>query len=46
MKLKIITGATTVMSGTVDKLLMRPKLLVERAGVRSINGTELDEVDA
>ena len=35
------------MSGTVeDELLIRPKLLVERAGVRSITCTELDEVDA
>ena len=44
---KIITGATTVMSGTEDKLLIRAKLLVDRPGVCWITRIELDdELDA
>jgi len=34
------------MSGTEEKLLMRPRLLVEPPGVLSRTCTELDEEDA
>ena len=46
---KIITGASIVMSGTEDKLLIRAKLLVDRPGVCWITraDSELDdELDA
>jgi hypothetical protein len=44
---KIITGASIKMSGTEDKLLIRPKLLVDRPGVCRITRGELDdELDA
>jgi hypothetical protein len=45
-RLMVITGGWTNISGTVDELVIRFKLLVEATGVLSATPTEPDELDA